>query len=51
MVGTVSEWEMESSISDWQETALLAPFALFSTTTLLRNVLMPPLLLIERVFI
>ena len=51
IAGTVSEREMESSISDWQETALLAPLALFSTTTLLRNVLMPPLLLIERVFI
>ena len=51
MAGMVSERDSESSIRDWQETALFAPFALFSTTTLERKVLTPPLLLIERVFI
>ena len=51
IAGMVSERDSESSISDWHDTADLAPLAPFSTTTLERNVLMPPLLLIERVFI
>ena len=51
MAGTVSERDSESSISDWQDTEDFACLAPFCTTTLLRNVLMPPLLLIERVFI
>ena len=50
IAGIVSERLSLSSISDWQDTALLACLALFSTTTLERNVLMPPLLLMERVF-
>jgi len=50
MAGTVSERDSESSISDWQDTEDFACFAPFCTTTLLRNVLMPPLLLMERVF-
>ena len=36
---------------NWQETADLLPFAAFCTTTLLLKVLMPPSLLMERVFI
>ena len=51
MAGIVSERDSESSISDWQDTADFAPLAPFWTTTLLRKVLMPPLLLMERVFI
>ena len=51
IAGMVSERDSESSISDWHDTADLAPLAPLSTTTLERNVLMPPLLLIERVFI
>ena len=50
IAGIVSERDSESSISDWQETEDFAPFAPFSTTTLLRKVLTPPLLLMERVF-
>ena len=50
MAGTVSERDSESSISDWQDTEDFACLAPFCTTTLLRNVLIPPLLLIERVF-
>ena len=50
IAGIVSDLDSESSISDWHDTDDLAFFALFSTTTLLLNVLIPPLLLIERVF-
>ena len=50
MAGTVSERDSESSIRLWQDTEDFAPCALFSTTTLLRKVLIPPLLLMERVF-
>ena len=51
MAGMVSDLEMESSIRDWQDTADLVPLALGFTTTLLRNVLIPPPLLMDRVFI
>ena len=51
IAGIVSDLDSESSISDWHDTADFALDAFFCTTTLLRNVLIPPLLLIERVFI
>ncbi len=51
IAGMVSERDSGVQHQRLTDTEDLAPLAVFSTTTLLRNVLMPPLLLIERVFI
>jgi hypothetical protein len=51
MAGMVSERDIESSISDWQETAALEFSASFVTTTDERNVLIPPSLEIDFVLI
>ena len=49
MAGIVSDLEISSSMRDWQDTALLLPFALFPITTLLLNVLIPPDFEMDRV--
>ena len=51
MAGMVSDREISSSIRDWQDTVDLLPGAVFCTCTLLRKVLMPPSLEMERAFI